>query len=148
MDVLPSYDAPFPNLRGNIGTMDETTGLELAGLRFQIGIYEEALRLDPESVEALRFLGNAYTKVGRLEDGLVVDRRLAELRPQDGRVRYNLACSCALCGRKDEAFELLHQARDLGFRDGALVRSDPDLESIRDDPRFREVLARFDEAEG
>ena len=51
----------------------------------------------------------------RPEDGLEADRRLMALLPQDPRVRYNLACSCALLGQTDEAFQRLSEACDLGF---------------------------------
>ena len=77
---------------------EQPEGLELAGVRFQIGIFEEALVQDPDDTEALRFLAHAYNLVGRPEDGLEADRRLVELAPDDPRARYNLACACALAG--------------------------------------------------
>jgi tetratricopeptide (TPR) repeat protein len=118
---------------------DAPSGLDLAGLRFQIGISEEVLRHSPADTEALRFLAHAYFAVGRREEGLAMDRRLAELLPRDARVRYNLACSCALLGRRDEAFERLREACDLGFDDVNLLRRDRDLDALREDARFREI---------
>jgi Flp pilus assembly protein TadD len=120
----------------------ERSELELAGLRFQIGIFEEALARDPEDTESLRFLSHGYSVIGRLEDGLAADRKLVELLPRDPRVRYNLACSCALTGRTDEALVHLEEACGLGFDDANLLRKDQDLDSLRDDPRFRELVAR------
>ncbi len=113
--------------------------LQLAGLRFQISILEEALRANPNDTETLRVLAHAYTGVGRLEDGLASDRRLVELLPADPRVRYNLACSCALTGRIDEALRVLGEACALGFDDLALLRRDHDLDGLRDDPRYEEI---------
>ncbi|MCK6461779.1 MAG: hypothetical protein L6Q95_18015 [Planctomycetes bacterium] len=118
---------------------DAPSGLDLAGLRFQIGICEEILRHAPADTEALRFLAHAYFSVGRKEEGLATDRRLAELLPRDARVRYNLACSCALLGGKEEAFQRLREACELGFDDLNLLRRDRDLDSLRDDARFREI---------
>jgi len=120
------------------------TGIDLAGLRFQVGICEEILRHTPGDTEALRFLSHAYFAVGRKEDGLAVDRRLAELLPRDPRVRYNLACSCALLGHDDEALQRLGEACDLGFDDLNLIRRDPDLDTIRGDPRFGEIERRLE----
>ena len=115
------------------------TGLDLATLAFQIGICEEVLRLTPDDTEALRFLSHAYFAVGRQQDGLLADRRLVHLLPRDPRVRYNLACSCALLGRPDEAIERLREACGLGFDDLNLLRRDKDLDTLRDDPRFKEI---------
>jgi tetratricopeptide (TPR) repeat protein len=119
------------------------TGLDLATLRFQIGICEEVLRNSPDDTESLRFLAHAYFAIGRPEEGLAADRRLADLLPRDPRVRYNLACSCALLGRPDEALERLREACDLGFDDLNLLRRDRDLDAIRQDPRFQEVERRL-----
>jgi Flp pilus assembly protein TadD len=115
------------------------TGLDLAALRFQVGICEEVLREAPKDTEALRFLAHAYFAIGRPEDGFAADRRLADLLPRDPRVRYNLACSCSLLGRPEDAIRHLREAVELGFEDLALLRRDRDLDPIRKDPRFREI---------
>jgi tetratricopeptide (TPR) repeat protein len=120
---------------------EEPTGLDLAALRFQIGICEEVLRHSRDDTEALRFLAHAYFAVGRREEGLAADRRLAEILPRDARVRYNLACSCAILGRADEALASLREAVGLGFDDLKLLRRDKDLDPLRQDPRFRELEA-------
>ena len=119
--------------------LEEHSDLELAGIRFQISIFEEALASDPTDTEALRFLAHAYTAVGRDSDGLEADRQLVGLLPTDSRVRYNLACSCALAGRNDEAVAMLQEACALGFSDITLLRKDKDLDTLRDDPRYIEI---------
>ncbi|MHC4136384.1 MAG: tetratricopeptide repeat protein [Planctomycetota bacterium] len=119
--------------------VDKPSPLELAGLRFQIAILEEVLRANPKDTETLRFLAHAYVGVGRLKDGLAADRRLVELLPTDPRVRYNLACSCALTERVEEALEVLGEACALGFDDLALLRRDRDLDGVRGDPRYQQI---------
>ena len=81
--------------------------------------------------------------VGRHEEGLAVDRRLVELLPLDARVRYNLACSCALAGTYQEALAALEDAVRLGFRDVNLMRKDHDLDPLRDDPRYIAIESRI-----
>ena len=73
-------------------TRDEKRNLDV-----EIGFIEGVVRKDPGFVEALQILGDDYTKRGRFDDGLKVDEQLAELRPQDATVLYNLACSYSLC---------------------------------------------------
>ena len=122
---------------------DEPDPIERAGLRFQVGLAEEAIAVDPEDTEALRYLAHAYTLLGRMEEGLRADRRLVELLSGDPRVRYNLACSCALGGLLDEAIRRLEEAIDLGFADLKLLRGDSDLDALRVDARYLEIEERL-----
>ena len=88
-------------------------------------------------------LGEIYTQVGRFEESLEVDLSLAREHPRDPHVWYNLGCSFALVGRKDEAFGALLRAVGLGFRDFDWMRKDSNLEVLRTDPRFRTLLRQF-----
>jgi len=114
----------------------EPNAIELAGLRFQISMHEEALAGDPDDVEALRFLAHAYGLVGRVDERLTTDQKLTRLTPRDARAHYNLACSHALLGHADEAIQALESACGLGFADSVLLRRDHELDSLRSDPRF------------
>jgi len=53
---------------------------------------------------------------------------------------YNLACFQTLAGNKAAALDSLHKSIELGFAD-ILITTDPDLDSLRDDRRFREIEA-------
>lgn len=59
---------------------------------------------------------------------------------------YNLACSLALAGKNDAAFPTLDQALTLAAKGRLLPRAmideDHDLNGLRDDPRFAELLRR------
>ena len=109
-------------------------------LDFEISFYEGLLQKQPDFINALIALGDAYTKRGRYEDGLKVDKRLAGLRPDDPVVHYNLACSCSLLKMADPAISALKKAIRLGYRDFTFMEKDPDLEYIRKDPRYKELL--------
>lgn len=49
---------------------------------------------------------------------------------------YNIACAYALLGEKDLAFRWLKRALDLGYLNLETLATDPDLISLRGDPRF------------
>ncbi|MHC4473224.1 MAG: TPR end-of-group domain-containing protein [Planctomycetota bacterium] len=118
-------------------TGEELERIEMSALT---PLYEEALAADPEDLGALYYLGYAYTRLGRHEDGLRMDLRFTALRPEDPVARYNLACSFALLDRHTEAFEALAEAIRLGWSDPDHMRRDPDLASIRNDRRFEALL--------
>lgn len=67
----------------------------------------------------------------------------AALWPDDPSVHYDLACAWAQGDRPGPALDALERAVDLGYADGAWLASDPDLASLRDDPRFPELVRRL-----
>lgn len=56
---------------------------------------------------------------------------------------YNLACSYALANQKEKAFESLNKALENGFTSKQQVENDTDLESLRDDSRFKALLEKL-----
>ena len=67
----------------------------------------------------------------------------ADARPDSPWPPYELAAIHALAGRPDRALDELDRAAALGFRDGDALRQDADFASLRDRPRFRDLLARL-----
>ncbi len=53
---------------------------------------------------------------------------------------YNAACSFAVAGRKDRALIMLERSIRAGYGDPDKLESDSDLESIRDQSRFEELV--------
>jgi tetratricopeptide (TPR) repeat protein len=64
----------------------------------------------------------------------------AQIRPEDPRLFYNLACAYSLEGKKKEALAALKNAVEKGFADMRTLESDPDLEPLRKDPSFLIIL--------
>jgi len=108
-------------------------------LAFEVSFFEGIARRDPNFVEALQILGDAYTKTGQWEKGLKIDQRLAKLCPDNALVFYNLACSYSLLKKVDEAFAALSEAVKRGYDDARWLNKDPDLDNLRHDNRFEEI---------
>jgi tetratricopeptide (TPR) repeat protein len=113
-------------------------------LDFEIEFFGGILDRLPNYVDVLRVMGNNLTLKGRYAEGLQIDKRLIGLRPTDPLAHYNLACSYALLKRPDHAVKALRRAVELGYRDFRYMREDRDLDSIRHDPRFRQLLREYE----
>ena len=109
----------------------------------EMDFLEKVMDRLPQDVDVLEALGDLYTRVGRYEDGLAIDRKLASLEPGDMTIWYNLACSLALLNQRDSALKALNRAVELGYSDHEWMSRDRDLESIREDSEFKRLLKRI-----
>jgi tetratricopeptide (TPR) repeat protein len=116
---------------------------EQSQLDFELEFLGRILERDPFFTDALRVHGNNLAAKGQYARALQIDRRLVRLLPERAIPWYNLACSYAVLGMIDPAFSSLQRALELGYRHLAHVRRDPDLKSLRRDPRFTRLLRRF-----
>jgi tetratricopeptide (TPR) repeat protein len=69
-------------------------------------------------------------------------RKLLAGDPPYADLYYNIACCESLAGRKDEAIAHLRRAIELSERPRLFLEGDSDLDPIRGDPAFQELLAR------
>jgi len=88
--------------------------------------YQEAIRLDPNIFEA------------RGSGGAVLEESNVENR---ARYHYEIAKMYAQAGRADLAIQYLKKALEEGFHDRKKLEQDPEFQTMRDLPEFKEVLA-------
>ena len=119
--------------KGNTKSLSQR---EQRDLDIEISFLEGMVKRDSRYVEALQMLGDDYTRRGRYEDGLQVDRRLARLCPDDPLVHYNLACSFSLTHEYRKAANALRKALHYGYRDFDHLRRDEDLAPLRTQPVY------------
>lgn len=116
---------------------------EQSQLDFELEFLGKILERDPFFADALRVHANNLAAKGLYGRALQVDRRLVRLLPDRPIPWYNLACSYALLGMTDPAMSALQRALELGYRHFDHIRRDPDLKSLRHDPRFIRLLRRY-----
>jgi tetratricopeptide (TPR) repeat protein len=109
---------------------------------FEIQFYEGIVKRKPDFAEALAALGDLYTKTGMYEKGLNIDEKLCQLKPDDGVVHYNLACSYSLLNRIDASFRAMQRAIECGYNNFHFLERDKDLENLRDDERFEDFFVQ------
>lgn len=105
-----------------------------------IELLENILKQHPDYTEALELLAHHYTQTGRTQEGLALDKRIIELKPQCPTAFYNFACSLSLNGQTQEALQALSQAIALGYSDFQWMLKDSDLEALRELPEFQSLV--------
>jgi hypothetical protein len=110
---------------------------------FEISFFEAVLHHDPQCVDVIEIHGGLYTKLGRVSDGLKMDRKLVRLQPANATAHYNLACSLALSKRNADALRSLRHAIVLGYRDFEWMSHDPDLQGLKRIPEFSAMVAQL-----
>jgi tetratricopeptide (TPR) repeat protein len=116
---------------------------EQSQLDFELEFLGRILERDPFYADALRVHANNLAAKGQYGRALQMDRRLVRLLPDRAIPWYNLACSYAVLGMTDPSIAALQRSLDLGYRHLDHLRRDPDLKSLRHDPRFIRLLRRF-----
>ena len=105
---------------------------------------ERAVAKDPANAQVLAAGANALALLGedrRARDW--IDRALL-LDPDNTQTRYNLACALALrLNESERAIEVLgpYFAEEMSPTIIKHLEVDPDLDPIREDPRFKDMLA-------
>lgn len=101
------------------------------------------LELNPNDARALTIGSVCFLKTGDRKRGLEFADRAVIVDTEDAGVRYNVACLYALEGLSDRAIASLEEAFKAGFANLEWIENDPDLDPIRNDPRFQELLKKY-----
>lgn len=96
--------------------------------------------LDPADSVAWLGLGRSLHTLGRYEEAITANEHAAQSARERGVAYFNMACELALLGRHEEAIDAAEKAVGAGLRTRWSYENDPDLESVRNDPRFQAII--------
>ncbi|MFB3892984.1 MAG: PDZ domain-containing protein [Phycisphaerae bacterium] len=85
------------------------------------------------------FKAGKFAAAREMLDGMIKDD------PENEINWYNLACAYSRLGNKDQAFDSLGRAVELGYSDFTHLERDEDFDALRKEPRYKALLARRDE---
>jgi Flp pilus assembly protein TadD len=102
--------------------------------------YKRALALAPDDPRCLNQLAILLAADGRFDEAAAVLEKLGQLLPASPTVSYNLACLYGRRDQPDKAIGHLQKALEKGYDDWQTLRSDPDLESIRQTPFYINLI--------
>ncbi|HYV28468.1 MAG TPA: hypothetical protein VFA77_13105 [Candidatus Eisenbacteria bacterium] len=131
----------------NLDERKKLTRQEQRDLDIEISFIEGVIRRDPHYVEALQVLGDDYTRRQKFSEGLRIDEQLAQLRPDDPLVQYNLACSYSLTSQFERSAATLLKAINAGYTDFKWLSKDPDLAPLRQHPAYAKIREKIRSAQ-
>lgn len=136
------YQAPsfIMNMLQGSGKTDEA----LAAARRTIEAAEHALSINPGDARALSLAATAFLLLGDPEKGRQWNQRSVKLDPGNAVIVMNAGCFESNAGNTEAALDYLERAIELGFRNARWLRHDPDLNNVRDHPRFNKLVERIE----
>jgi hypothetical protein len=136
-----TFEAPVGTLvHAPPGMLREATALDTGTIVLAMGArVGEAFTPSPWEDFAVAF---SRLRAGDPEGGRAAMNQALAREPDAWQGAYNAACFEALAGETDAALDQLRRAVAGGGDDvRTYAETDPDLESLRADPRFRETLS-------
>ena len=103
--------------------------------------YDKAIAIQPDQHEAWYNRANALTSLKQYKEALASYDKAIAIQPNKHEAYYNKACSYALQQNVELAIENLQKAIQLAPGTyQALVKTDSDLDKLRGDKRFQELI--------
>lgn len=103
-----------------------------------VNSFHKVVELDPGDSLAHASLAGYYRKLGQEAEAQKHLRHASSTIQSESE--YNLACFEAICGNIDQAIELLRISVEKKQISLDWVRRDPDLDFVRDDPRYKALV--------
>ncbi len=152
-DMARNYDAAFEEYNKAIKADDgvHSTMYVMRGRNYLLqqqdtvrayADFEMVLQMDtvPDKESSRHY---ALMYMGRTAEAKTWMNRILEANPEDAGMHYDAACLYARMGEREQAIAYLRKAMELGYRAFVHIVQDNDLDSIRDDAEFRELILQY-----
>jgi serine/threonine protein kinase/Tfp pilus assembly protein PilF len=143
--IKPYSEEPWHYLEMNYRMRGDTKGAEEAG-RKMIELGKRKIEINSADIIALARMALTYAGLGEKRSALEAAEKALDMDSTDGTVLYNCACMYSILGNKEEALKYLDKSLERGFMNiiDWAKDVDPYLQSVRDDPQFRTIIAKYD----
>jgi non-specific serine/threonine protein kinase len=101
------------------------------------------IKVHPEDTRAWTMGAAVFAQLDEPERAVSWVERALAIDPEEPIVAYNSACVYVALGRHDDAIRCLDASLTAGALQRDWIGNDPDLDPLRDDPRFVTILSKL-----
>jgi serine/threonine protein kinase/Flp pilus assembly protein TadD len=109
-------------------------------LQSQLDLFPKYLSKHPDDARAHIFYATRLAEFGSIEEAKLEGARALELNPNDTLMLYNVTCLYSRLGEKDKSIDYLKRAISNGYQNFDWLKRDPDLDNIRTEAGYIELL--------
>ena len=106
--------------------------------------YDKAISLQPSFVPALLNIAKSHASVGEYETARLFFKRVIHLKPDAPETYYYMAVTHARQNRSVESVEWLRRAVQKGFNNWEFLKTDRQLDNIRESSDYRKFIENHD----
>ncbi len=122
-----------------LGRKAEAKAADLRGLQ----VVEKHVQMHPDDSRALLFGATQHLQADNRDKCLEWVSRALAITPDEPITFYNAACNYSLAGEVEQAIKYLEKAITSGMAQRDWIAHDSDLDPLRQDPRFQDLLRRM-----
>jgi TolB-like protein/Flp pilus assembly protein TadD len=139
IEIKPGFYAAYADLAQTCEGLGRKAEAEVASEQL-LQLLPNYLLQNPDDSRARMYYAITLAERGRKEEAIREGTAALELSPGDPMMLYNCACLYSRLGETARAVDTLRQAMHGGYENFGWMKNDPDLDALRDDPGFLELM--------
>ena len=139
IELNPDFHTAYTHLRmlyAQLGEKEKHNEL----IKKLYEIFPNYLKKNPYDGRTRTYYAKVLFYMGKLEEAKKEENKALHLNPDDPLMLYNAACFYSLIGEKALALNCLKNSISLGFANYDWIKIDSDLNSIRNETEFTEII--------
>ena len=139
IDIKPGFYAAYADLAQTCEGLGRKAEADVASEQL-LALLPNYLLQNPDDSRARMYYAITLAERGRKDEAIREGAAALELSPGDPMMLYNCACLYARLGETGRAVDTLRQAMSGGYENFGWMKHDPDLDSLREDPGFIDLM--------
>jgi TolB-like protein/Flp pilus assembly protein TadD len=139
IEIKPGFYSAYADMGQAYENLGRDADAKLANQQLleRLPVY---LLQNPDDSRARMYYAVTLAGIGRADEAVRECATALELTPGDPLMLYNVACLYSRLGEIRRAIEALQQAVAAGYWNYGWMKHDPDLDPIRNEPEFEQLL--------